>query len=326
MIENHLGQAVEMVEMGELDRLEDFLYDFKEKYSLVSERVEVKWSLLMGHCKESKMEYERAANNYTTVATALENNPHLMPAADLGEVYAHLGSCYFEMRQWNRGIAALTKALNIFRGQKKYNDYAGCLINLGQLYLQTGYYSEAERCLLTAHCLRRGEGCDKKAKTNIVPILLLLADCNLRLRNYKQAGSVLDDVSSIIEEAEYIDVLLLVGMHIRKAALALSLGKLPVSEDNCQQALKLLSRHQVECREYAEVYELLGTIRLEEGALDRSKNYFEKAYKVVVKYEATDSPKIVVLKHRIEQLGEVLQPSTSRSKNKNPTSLRSQPI
>lgn len=123
-------------------------------------------------------------------------------------------------------------------------------------------------------------------------MLLLLVDCSLRLFNYKQAQNVLEDIDKIVQEADYIDVICLVGMHIRKARLEMALGNLEDTTKNCQDALGLLSQHQIDCREYAEIFEIMGTLQLEMGALHKSKIYFERALKAVMRHEATDSSKI----------------------------------
>jgi hypothetical protein len=43
-------------------------------------RADAKWSLLMGYCKESKMEFERAATNYSQVIIGLTQNPMMLTA------------------------------------------------------------------------------------------------------------------------------------------------------------------------------------------------------------------------------------------------------
>lgn len=51
LIEKHLNQALTMIEQHRINDLEDFLYNYKEKYSFINIRTQTKWSLLMAHCK-----------------------------------------------------------------------------------------------------------------------------------------------------------------------------------------------------------------------------------------------------------------------------------
>jgi hypothetical protein len=85
---------LELIESKQIDKLEDFLYNYKEKYSFINMRTQTKWSLLMAHCKEAKLEYERAATNYNQVIKNVESHPRMM-SIDIGEVYFKLGRCYF---------------------------------------------------------------------------------------------------------------------------------------------------------------------------------------------------------------------------------------
>ena len=57
LIEKHLNYAVEMIEKNQIEELEEFLYNYKEKYSFINIRTQTKWNLLMAHSKESKLEY-----------------------------------------------------------------------------------------------------------------------------------------------------------------------------------------------------------------------------------------------------------------------------
>jgi hypothetical protein len=65
----------------------------------------------MAHCKEFKLEYERAATNYSQVISNMLEYPRMM-SLDMGDLYFKLGRCYYEIRMWNKGVAAYTTALN----------------------------------------------------------------------------------------------------------------------------------------------------------------------------------------------------------------------
>lgn len=106
------------MEQNKIDDLEDFLYRYKEKYSFINVRTQTKWSLLMAHCKESKLEYERAATNYSQVIEQLKECPRMM-VTDLGVIFSKLGRCYYETRMWNKAVSAFTEALNYFKQSKK---------------------------------------------------------------------------------------------------------------------------------------------------------------------------------------------------------------
>jgi len=54
-----------------------------------------------------KLEFERAAANYSQVIANLKENPRIMPV-ELGDIYNRLGLCYFEIRMWNKGITAFS--------------------------------------------------------------------------------------------------------------------------------------------------------------------------------------------------------------------------
>lgn len=76
MIENKLNDCIRLLEKNELSTLEDYLYEFKDKYFYVSNtRIQIKWRLLMAHCKENKKEFERAAINYNNVIVLAKENP-----------------------------------------------------------------------------------------------------------------------------------------------------------------------------------------------------------------------------------------------------------
>lgn len=85
---------MEFVEKEKYNELEDFLYSFKEKYTFVNLRSQAKWSLLMAHCKEGKLEFERAATNYNQVIETLKAYPTII-MVELGDIYNHLGLCFF---------------------------------------------------------------------------------------------------------------------------------------------------------------------------------------------------------------------------------------
>ena len=74
-----MNQALILVDQQRYSELEDFLYNYKEKYNFINIRTQTKWSLLMAHCKQMKLEYERAAANYAQAIKNLKENPRMMP-------------------------------------------------------------------------------------------------------------------------------------------------------------------------------------------------------------------------------------------------------
>ncbi len=110
VIEDKLNDAVEYIKMNKLFELEEYLYEFKIKYRKMSDRVQVKWRLLMAHCKENRKEYERASILYQQVLDMAEAKPKLM-LVDAGDIYHRLGICYTEIRRWNDGIQCFAKGL-----------------------------------------------------------------------------------------------------------------------------------------------------------------------------------------------------------------------
>lgn len=54
VVEQRLNDAVSYIKKNKLFELEEYLYDFKIKYRKFSDRVQVKWKLLMAHCKENR--------------------------------------------------------------------------------------------------------------------------------------------------------------------------------------------------------------------------------------------------------------------------------
>lgn len=54
VVEERLNDAVSYIKKNKLFELEEYLYDFKIKYPKISDRVQVKWKLLMAHCKENR--------------------------------------------------------------------------------------------------------------------------------------------------------------------------------------------------------------------------------------------------------------------------------
>ena len=89
-----MNQALVLVEHKKYRDLEDFLYNYKEKYNFINIRTQTKWSLLMAHCKQMKLEFERAAANYAQVIRNFKENPRMMPI-ELGDIYNRLGLCYY---------------------------------------------------------------------------------------------------------------------------------------------------------------------------------------------------------------------------------------
>lgn len=51
IVEDKLNDAIDYIKQNKLFELEEYLYDFKTKYSYMSDRVQIKWRLLMAHCK-----------------------------------------------------------------------------------------------------------------------------------------------------------------------------------------------------------------------------------------------------------------------------------
>jgi hypothetical protein len=84
------------MESQKSEDLETFLFKFKEKYSFINIRTQVKWCLLMAYCKEQKLEYERAATNYNQIVLTLEKHPKIM-TIELGDIYHRLGICYYHI-------------------------------------------------------------------------------------------------------------------------------------------------------------------------------------------------------------------------------------
>lgn len=79
--------------MGEL---EIFLYEFKEKHAFMTPRTQAKWNLLMAHCKEQKLEYERAASYYKQITEMLEVHPMEL-LVSLADAYHSLALCYYKI-------------------------------------------------------------------------------------------------------------------------------------------------------------------------------------------------------------------------------------
>lgn len=152
----------------------------------------------MAHCKEAKMEYERAATNYSQAIANLQEHPRMM--MDLGEIYGKLGRCYYEIRMWNKGIEAYTQALKHFKSNKRVTEYCNVMISLGALYLEVNYFVEAEKCFLVAYEIKRHEG-DKSNRSNLLPVLLHLLECNFNLKNFQQSEQLLCLIHDIIEES-----------------------------------------------------------------------------------------------------------------------------
>ena len=110
-MENKLNDALEFIKSNRLFELEEFLYDFKTKYSNINDRVQIKWRLLMGYCKENRKEFERASILYSQVLELAEQSPKSL-VIDRADINHRLGICYMEIRKWNDGIMAFVKALN----------------------------------------------------------------------------------------------------------------------------------------------------------------------------------------------------------------------
>ena len=218
-----MNQALSLVELNRIDDLEDFLYNYKEKYSFINARTQTKWSLLMAHCKESKREYERAATNYSQVIEQLKEFPHMI-VTDQGAIFNKLGRCFYESRMWNKAISAYSEALNQFKQSKKVQEYSNTLVNLGILYLEVNYFVEAEKCFLMAYDIRRHEG-DTNSMVNLLPLLLHLVDSNLNLKNYNQAKQILQLMLEIFSGTkDPVDPILKIGYHVKQAKLFFFLG------------------------------------------------------------------------------------------------------
>jgi tetratricopeptide (TPR) repeat protein len=78
-----------------------------------------------------------------------------MITVDMADIHNRLALCYFETREWNKGISAFSEALNLYKKNKLTAEYANCITNLGVLYIEVGYFIEAEKCLLIAYNIKR---------------------------------------------------------------------------------------------------------------------------------------------------------------------------
>lgn len=162
------------------------------------------------------MEYERAATNYCQAIANLKEYPRMM--MDIGEIYGKLGRCYYEIRMWNKGVEAYTEALKHFKLNKKVSEYCNVMVSLGVLYLEVNYFVEAEKCFLVAYDIKRHEG-DTTNRSNLLPVLLHLFECNFNLKNYQQASQLLHLIHEIIQESEQVESTLLVSYHVKQAKL-----------------------------------------------------------------------------------------------------------
>ena len=96
----------------------------------------------MAYCKENRKEFERAVINYNQVIEISQESPKAL-TIDFADVYHRLGICYSEIKEWNLGITAFGKALNLYKVNKSIIKYSECINNLGTLYLHAGHTSEA---------------------------------------------------------------------------------------------------------------------------------------------------------------------------------------
>jgi tetratricopeptide (TPR) repeat protein len=122
------------------------------------------------------------------------------------------------------------------------------------LYLEIGYFIEAERCFLMAFNIKRSEG-DKKDKKSQIPLLQTfchLFDCNLKLKNLIQCEQILGNISSILDETEgSVDILHRLRYYIRSGKLLFFEGKLDLAENYYHHALNLLKKHNLSIQEHA---------------------------------------------------------------------------
>lgn len=156
MIEDRINDAISFIKDNKLFELEEYLYEFKTRYSNMSDRVQVKWRLLMAYCKENRKEYERAAILYQQVLEMAQAKPKLL-LVDNADIHHRLGICYTEARRWNDGILSFANALGELKKNEKKLKYAECLNNLGSLYLTAQKIEQAEQCFLISYEIKKNE-------------------------------------------------------------------------------------------------------------------------------------------------------------------------
>lgn len=69
-----------------------------------------------------------------------------------------------------------------------------------------------------AYNIRRFEG-EKNSRSNLLPVLFNLLDCNLSLRNFVQARQLLRLVSEVVEESEGVGVDFRILLSVKRAKL-----------------------------------------------------------------------------------------------------------
>lgn len=89
----------------------------------MSDRVQVKWRLLMAYCKEHRKEFERASILYLQVLEMSELQPKSL-LIDPADIHHRLGICFAEIRKWNDGILSFSKALKLYKQNEKRTKYA----------------------------------------------------------------------------------------------------------------------------------------------------------------------------------------------------------
>lgn len=222
MVEDKLNDAIDFIRGNKLFELEEYLYEFKTKYSYMSDRVQVKWRLLMAYCKEHRKEFERASILYLQVLEMSELQPKSL-LIDPADIHHRLGICFTEIRKWNDGILSFSKALKLYKQNEKRTKYAECMNNLGSLYLTAHQVSQAEQCFLISYDIKKREFSQNSRK--LISSLLNLYECNLLMRNYGQALHVLAETEIVSQNLKENDMLK-AGILRRKGKLLFLKGDL----------------------------------------------------------------------------------------------------
>lgn len=263
VVENKLNDALTFINRNRLFELEEFLYDFKTRYNNMSERVQIKWRLLMAYCKENRKEYERASILYTQVLELAEQSPKSL-LIDKADIDHRLGICFMEIQRWNDGISAFISALNDLKSKGRVIKYAECINNLGTLYLSAGQIDQAEKCFLISYDIKKKNYPPHSRK--LISSLLNLFECNITTHNYEQAQELLNIVESIVLTLPNNEMIK-GGLLRRKGKLAFLKGNLTASKEYFHAGIKLLEEKFPYCLDYGELMNNFAMLRLDEGEL-----------------------------------------------------------
>jgi len=209
---------------------------------------------------------------------------HPRQTRDLAHIHLKIGEAFYRSGEFADSIKNTEKALALARELSSSILLASCLAQLGQIYVDTGNYADAEQKLRQALPMARAAGIP--ARPTLARVLYGLGDVHWRLGNLENARASCKECQKIAREIGDSHTLL---MALNRLGVVMgALGNPSAEENFYRQALSLAV--SVGNRERAAVaLNNLGALSDEKGDLARAQGFYLQAMDMAREISAQQS-------------------------------------